>query len=64
LFNAEYGDFIDRNFDSAVDLVRGSTALLRLVWLGGFRRMHALIASVLQDWRLIRLLHFKRCTRG
>lgn len=64
LYEAEYDDFIDRNFDSAADLVRRPAALLRLVRLGGFRRMHALVASFLQDWRLIRLFTFQAMYAG
>ncbi|MGH3114962.1 MAG: phytoene desaturase family protein, partial [Gaiellaceae bacterium] len=64
LYEAEYGDFIDRNFDSAVDLVRRPASLLRLVRLGGFRRMHALVAGFLQDWRLIRLFTFQAMYAG
>ncbi|MGH8901252.1 MAG: phytoene desaturase family protein [Egibacteraceae bacterium] len=64
LYEAEYGDFIDRNFDSAVDLVRRPAPLLRLARLGGFRRMHALVASFLQDWRLIRLFTFQAMYAG
>lgn len=64
LFEAEYGDFIDRNFDSAVDLVRRPAPFLRLVRLGGFRRMHALVARFLQDWRLIQLFTFQAMYAG
>lgn len=64
LYEATYGDFIDRNYDSPVDLVRRPAPLLRLVRLGGFRRMHALIASFLQDWRLIRLFTFQAMYAG
>jgi phytoene desaturase len=34
------------------------------VQLGGFRRMHALIASFLQDWHLIRLFTFQAMYAG
>jgi phytoene desaturase len=64
LYEAEYAPFVDRNFDSVFDLVRRPVPLLRLVRLGGFRRMHALVASFLRDWRLIRLFTFQAMYAG
>lgn len=63
LFEAEYDGFIDGNFDSPLDLARPAR-LARLVRLGGFRRVHSLVASHLTDWRLIRLFTFQSMYAG
>ena len=49
MFEAEWSQFIDRNFDGPADLAR-PLALLRLARLGGFRRLHNLVATHLSDW--------------
>jgi phytoene desaturase len=66
LYEAEFPAFIDRNFDSPLDLVAPDRvgALLRLARLGGFRRMHSLVASFLRDWRLVRLFTFQAMYAG
>jgi phytoene desaturase len=58
MFEAEWPGFIDRNVTSLGDLVR-PVALARLAALGGFRRMHALVATHLSDWRLRRAHTFQ-----
>lgn len=63
LYDAEFGDFIDANFDSALDLAR-PRQLARLVRLGGFRRLHDLVAERLTDWRLVRLFSFQSMYAG
>lgn len=63
LYEAEYATFIDANFDSPLDLAR-PVALARLIRLGGFRRVHALVASFLTDWRLVRLFTFQSMYAG
>ncbi len=63
LYEAEYGSFIDVNFDSPLDLVRPA-ALARLVRLGGFRRVASLVADHLHDWRLQRLFTFQSMYAG
>jgi phytoene desaturase len=63
LYDAEYDHFIDANFDSVLDLVR-PVAMARLVRLGGFRRLHRLVAGHLRDWRLIRLFTFQAMYAG
>ena len=62
LYEAEYDSFIDRNFDSPFQLV--GTDALRLVTLGGFRRMWPLVASHLDDWRLRRMFTFQAMYAG
>ena len=63
LYEAEYGDFIDANFDSPLQLARPAK-LARLVRLGGFRRVAPLVASHLRDWRLRRLFTFQSMYAG
>jgi phytoene desaturase len=63
LYEAEYATFVDANFDSPVDLLRPA-AMLRLIRLGGFRRMHGLVSSFLSDWRLVRLFTFQAMYAG
>jgi phytoene desaturase len=58
MYEAEWAGFIDRNFDSPLDLAR-PLALARLARLGGFRRMHSLVATHLTDWRLRRAHTFQ-----
>jgi phytoene desaturase len=63
MFEAEWRGFIDRNLDGLGDLVR-PLALLRLARLGGFRRLHALVATHLSDWRLRRAHTFQALYTG
>ena len=63
LYEAEYDDFIDANFDSPLQLARPAT-LARLLRLGGFRRVAGLVASHLHDWRLQRLFTFQSMYAG
>src|SRR5919107_4188591 len=60
---AEWGPFIDRNYDGPADLLR-PLALLRLARLGGFRRLHSLVATHLTDWRLRRAHTFQALYTG
>jgi phytoene desaturase len=63
LYEAELPGFIDGNFDSPLDLLRPAQ-VLRLVRLGGFRRVYPLVASHLTDWRLIRMFTFQSMYAG
>jgi len=63
MLEAEWGPFIDRNYDGLADLAR-PLALLRLARLGGFRRLHHLVATHLTDWRLRRAHTFQALYTG
>jgi phytoene desaturase len=63
MFAAEWAEFVDRNYDSLGDLAR-PLALLRLARLGGFRRLDALAATHLADWRLRRAHTFQALYTG
>ncbi len=62
LYDVELPHFIDRNFDSPVDLVNRHA--VRLARLGGFRRWHAAVAGLLPDPRLQRLFSFQAMYAG
>jgi len=63
MLEAEWAPFIDRNWDGPADLAR-PLALLRLARLGGFRRLHHLVATHLTDWRLRRAHTFQALYTG
>jgi phytoene desaturase len=63
MVEAEWAPFIDRNWDGPADLLR-PLALLRLARLGGFRRLHHLVATHLTDWRLRRAHTFQALYAG
>src|SRR5262249_10193431 len=56
MFSLERNDFIDRNLDSPLSLLRPSLAAL--IALGGMRRLAPVVASHVRDPRLRRLLSF------
>ncbi len=62
LYRLEMRDFIDRNLDSPLDLV--NVRLLRLLALGGFRRLAPKVASYLRDPRLQRVFTFQAMYAG
>lgn len=63
LYEVEFDTFIDANFDSVLDLAKPA-ALLRLIRLGGFSKVHSLVARHLTDWRLQRLFTFQAMYAG
>ncbi|CAN5123850.1 phytoene desaturase family protein [soil metagenome] len=64
LYEAEYGTFIDSNFNSPLDLAAKPARILELIRLGGFRKVPNLVASHLTDWRLQRLFTFQSMYAG
>ncbi len=62
LYHLEMRDFIDRNFDSPVDLVGSSLA--RLVALRGFSRLAPTVARYFRDERLQRIFSFQAMYAG
>jgi phytoene desaturase len=62
LYRLEMKDFIDRSFDSPIDLVRPSLA--RLIALGGLRRLAPVIGKYLRDPRTRRLFSFQAMYAG
>lgn len=64
LYRVEMPNFIDTNFDSALDLVRRCRAGARLTRLGGFRRLGRKVASFFDDERLQRIFGFQAMYAG
>ncbi|MCX4098749.1 phytoene desaturase family protein [Nocardia sp. alder85J] len=67
IYDAAYGEFMDTNFDSPLDLVRipaKRAALLRLTRLGGFGRLGPRVDRILRDERLARLFTFQALYAG
>jgi phytoene desaturase len=62
LYRLEMREFIDRNFDSPLDLVGSS--LVRLVALGGLRRLSGKVGEYLKDPRTRRVLSFQSMYAG
>jgi phytoene desaturase len=62
LYDLEMSEFIDRNLDGPLDLVR--PALARLVALGGFRRLAPKVGSFISDDRLRRIFTFQAMYAG
>jgi phytoene desaturase len=62
LYELERRDFIDRNLDGPLDLLRPSLA--RLVALGGFRRLDAKVGTFFDDERLRRIFTFQAMYAG
>jgi phytoene desaturase len=64
LYRVEMPNFIDADFDSALDLVRRWRAGARLVRLGGFGRLGHKVASFFADERLQRVFGFQAMYAG
>jgi phytoene desaturase len=62
LYRLQMRDFIDRNFDSPVELIGSSLA--RLVALGGFSRLAPTVAGYFRDERLQRVFSFQSLYAG
>ncbi len=62
LYAAEFGDFIDRNTDHPWNLLTPN--LVRLVRMGGFRRLDTKVRQFLRDPRTIRSLSFQAMYAG
>lgn len=64
LYQAEAPNFIDRNFNSVLDLASPLSAGVQLVRLGGFRKLHNLVASYFTDERLHKMFSFQALYAG
>ena len=62
LWELERDNFIDRNLDTPVDLV--NLNLLKLLGMGGFRRLHAKIGQFFRDPRTQRIFSFQAMYAG
>ncbi len=64
LFRLEMPNFIDRNFDSPLDLAWPLAPALKLVRAGGFRKLGKVVASYFDDDRLQRIFSFQSMYAG
>jgi phytoene desaturase len=62
LYKYEMKNFIDRNIDSPLDLI--STDLLKLIKLGGFRKLAPKVSEYLKDPRTQRIYSFQSMYAG
>lgn len=62
LWHLERADFIERNLDSPRDLI--TLNLLKLLWLGGFRRLQSKIDQFFADPRTRRIFSFQAMYAG
>jgi phytoene desaturase len=64
LYELELPNFIDRNFDSPLDLAWPLAPALRLLRTGGFRKLENVVASHFTDERLQRIFSFQSMYAG
>jgi phytoene desaturase len=64
LHACEMPNFIDRNYDSPLDLVRPLPPAIALLRLGGFRRLSSAVGRFFDDDRLRRLFSFQSLYAG
>jgi phytoene desaturase len=64
LYSIEMPHFIDRNFNSPLDLLRSPAAAAGLIRLGGFGRLGAAVRRHFRDPRLHRLFSFQAMYAG
>jgi len=64
LYDLEMANFIARNFASPLDLVRPLEPALRLVAMGGFRKLSKKVAGFFSDERLRRIFSFQSMYAG
>jgi len=64
LYRLEMPNFIDRNFDSVIDITRPLRPLIELVRLGGLGKLAPKVASYFSDSRLQRLFSFQAMYAG
>ncbi|SDD54006.1 phytoene desaturase family protein [Auraticoccus monumenti] len=64
LYDVEMDNFIDRNFDSPVDLVTRPLVAARLLRLGGFGRLGPAVRRFFDDDRLQKLFSFQAMYAG
>ena len=64
LYRLELPNFIDRSFDSVLDLAWPLGPIVELVRLGGFRRLNSVVEDYFADDRLVRLFSFQSMYAG
>ncbi len=64
LYRLELPNFIDRNFDSPLDLAWPLGPIIRLVRTGGFRKLNRVVESYFSDPRLQQIFSFQAMYAG
>ncbi len=64
LYELEQSNFIDRNFDSPLDLTSPLAPIIKLIKLGGLKRLTNVVSSYFKDPRLQRLFSFQAMYAG
>jgi phytoene desaturase len=64
LYEVESPAFIDRNYDSVLDMARPLMPGLKLLKLGGFNKLHKLVEKHFDDPRLQRIFSFQALYAG
>jgi phytoene desaturase len=64
LYQLEMPSFIDRNFNSPLDLANPPSPILQLIRLGGLRKLSNVVNSYFRDERLQRLFSFQAMYAG
>ena len=64
LYQLELPNFIDRNFDSPLDLAWPLGPIVRLVRMGGFRKLSGVVESYFADPRLQQIFSFQAMYAG
>lgn len=64
LYEVEMPNFVDRNFDSVLDVLTPIAPALKLVRLGGFGRLSRAVESYFDDERLQRIFSFQSMYAG
>jgi phytoene desaturase len=64
LYHLELPNFINRNFDTPLDLAWPLGPIITLVRMGGFRRLNSVVQSYFDDDRLVRLFSFQSMYAG
>ena len=64
LYELELPNFIDRNFDSALDMMSSPSAIIKLVRMGGLRKLSKTVNRYFEDERLQRLFSFQAMYAG
>jgi phytoene desaturase len=64
LYDSEFNQFIDRNFDSLFDFLKPIAPTLNLIKLGAFRKLNSIVSDYFSDSRLIKLFSFQSLYAG
>jgi len=64
LYDIEMNHYIDRNYDSVLDVMSPISKALRLVQIGGFRKLGKVVAEYFKDERLQRMFSFQAMYAG